>query len=152
MSQVVADETERYIAAGGVVVRNNTVLVLERLGKDEVRLPKGHIEPGETVREAALREAGEESGYTGLSIEADLGSQRVEFVHRGRRVIRRERFFLMTPVAEAGPPTGEGEPQFDPVWLTWDEAMRLLTFEPEREWVRRARRLTGNKASIGGQQ
>jgi 8-oxo-dGTP pyrophosphatase MutT (NUDIX family) len=137
----VTGRIERYVAAGGVVVRNSCVLVLERPSKDEIRLPKGHIEAGETVREAALREASEESGYTDLVIEADLGSQRVAFVHQGRHVIRRERFFLMTPVGRGRQPAGEGEPQFDPVWLTWEEALRMLTYEPEREWVRRARQV-----------
>jgi 8-oxo-dGTP pyrophosphatase MutT (NUDIX family) len=148
----VAEGIESYIAAGGVVVRNSCVLVLERPSKDEIRLPKGHIEPGETVREAALRETSEETGYTDLTIEADLGSQRVEFVHKGRHVIRTERFFLMTPAGWGGKPAGEGEPQFDPVWLPWDEALAILTFEAEREWVQRARRLADNNASTGNEQ
>jgi 8-oxo-dGTP pyrophosphatase MutT (NUDIX family) len=140
-SKAVAERIDRYIAAGGVVVRDRRVLVLHRCGKDEIRLPKGHIEGQETVRQAALREVSEESGYTDLVIEADLGSQRVEFVHEGRHVIRTERFFLMAAVGEGGQPPGRGEPQFDSVWLTWDEALEQLTFEAEREWVRRARRL-----------
>jgi ADP-ribose pyrophosphatase YjhB (NUDIX family) len=123
------------------------VLVLDRPSKDEIRLPKGHVETGETVREAALREAREESGYTDLTIVADLGSQRVEFEHKGRHVIRTERFFLMTPGGRDRPPAGGGETQFEPVWLTWDEALENLTFEAEREWVRRARQVADNGAS-----
>jgi 8-oxo-dGTP pyrophosphatase MutT (NUDIX family) len=147
-----AETIDRYIAAGGVVVRNRCVLVLDRPRKDEIRLPKGHVETGETVQEAALREASEESGYTDLSIEADLGSQRVEFVHKGRHVIRTERFFLMKPAGQGRQPDGEGEPQFDAVWLTWDEALDKLTFEAEREWVRRARQLADNNASTGDEE
>ncbi|NIV37291.1 MAG: NUDIX domain-containing protein, partial [Anaerolineae bacterium] len=62
-----------YQSAGGVVVTAaDEVLVLvraKRLGLDdrpEIRLPKGHIEPGESPREAALREVCEESGLTHL--------------------------------------------------------------------------------------
>lgn len=146
------ERMDRYIAAGGVVVRNSCVLVLDRPSKDEIRLPKGHVETGETVQGAALREASEESGYKDLTIEADLGSQRVEFVHKGRHVIRRERFFLMRPAGEGRQPAGKGEPQFDPVWLTWDEALEKLTFEAEREWVRRARRLANDSPSQGNRQ
>jgi 8-oxo-dGTP pyrophosphatase MutT (NUDIX family) len=148
----VAERIDRYFAAGGVVVRDCCVLVLHRPGKDEIRLPKGHIQPQETVQQAALREVGEESGYTDLTIEADLGSQRVEFVHQGHHVVRNERFFLMAPAGQGRQPAGEGEAQFDPVWLTWDEALEQLTFEAEREWVRRARRLVENGASIGDEQ
>jgi 8-oxo-dGTP pyrophosphatase MutT (NUDIX family) len=134
------EPVRRYVAAGGVVVEKERVLVLHRPAQDEIRLPKGHIEPGETVRQAALREVSEESGCTGLAIEADLGSQRVEFTHKGRHVIRTERFFLMVPVGQGTRPAGSGEPQFETVWLTWDKALAQLTFDAEREWVRRAQR------------
>jgi predicted NUDIX family NTP pyrophosphohydrolase len=50
-------EVRRYTAAGGVVVHDGHVLVLVRRGRGEVRLPKGHVEPGEEVQAAALREA-----------------------------------------------------------------------------------------------
>jgi len=127
-----------YAAAGGVVAHGDRVLVLRRYSRDEIRLPKGHVDPGETAQEAALREVREESGYAGLTIEADLGAQLVEFDHKGRHVARTERYFLMTLADDASPPDG-GEEQFEPVWLTWDEALAALTFEAEREWVRRAR-------------
>ena len=107
----------------------------------EVRLPKGHVDPGETARETALREVREESGYADLTIEADLGTQLVEFEHKGRHVVRSERYFLMTLADDASPP-GDGEEQFEPAWLNWDEALAALTFEAEREWVRRARAMS----------
>jgi 8-oxo-dGTP pyrophosphatase MutT (NUDIX family) len=132
---------ERYVTAGGVIVHGDQVLVLCWSSRDEVRLPKGHVEPGETVQEAALREAGEESGYLDVEIVADLGQQRVTFDNGDRRVARCERYFLMTLPGDPGSPRGLGESKFDPLWLTWDMALGTLTFEAEREWVRRARRL-----------
>lgn len=132
---------EQYIAAGGVVVRDERVLVLRWPGRDEIRLPKGHVEAGETVLEAAMREVSEETGYTRLEIEADLGSQRVAFDDEGRHVVRTERYFLMRLLEEVDEPSGSGEAKFDPVWLTWDEALDVLTFEAERNWIRRARRV-----------
>jgi len=127
----------RYTAAGGVVVHGDHVLVLRRPGRGEVRLPKGHVEPGEDVQAAALREAREESGYADLTIEADLGVQVVEFDYEERHVVRTERYFLMVLADGASSPAG-GEEQFEPAWLPWDEALAALTFEGEREWVRRA--------------
>ncbi len=149
----------RYIAAGGVVVHDCRVLVLRRLSPPsvpptggeapsvppsggEVRLPKGHVEPGESVQAAALRETREESGYVNLVLQADLGTQVVEFDHRGRHVVRTERYFLMTLADGAESTPSGGEEQFEPAWLTWDEALASLTFEAEREWARRARRMT----------
>lgn len=127
-----------YTAAGGVAVHKGRVLVLRRPSRGEVRLPKGHVDPGETVQETALREVREESGYADLAVQADLGVQVVEFDYAGQHVVRTERYFLMRLAENASPP-GAGEEQFEPDWLTWEEALAALTFEPEREWVRRAR-------------
>ncbi len=131
--------TVRYVAAGGVVVHEERVLVLRRSSRGEVRLPKGHVEPGESLEETALREVCEESGCQGPLIVADLGRQIVTFDVPGRRVVRTEQYFLMRPVDGAAL-LGESERQFAPEWMAWDEALAALTFEPEREWVRRARR------------
>ncbi|HDQ74090.1 MAG TPA: NUDIX domain-containing protein [Chloroflexi bacterium] len=135
----IVDESEvQYVAAGGVVVHEGRVLVLRRPGRGEVRLPKGHVELGESAEAAAQREVCEESGCTGLLVEVDLGRQVVAFDYRGRRVVRTERYFLMRPLNGAAL-LGECEPQFEPAWLTWDAALAALTFAVEREWVRRAR-------------
>jgi len=93
--QIPGSNVVRYRAAGGVVVDGERVLVLRRPGRGEVRLPKGHIDPGETPRAAALREVGEESGYADLEIVADLGTQTVEFDWDGRHYVRDEHYFLM---------------------------------------------------------
>ena len=76
----------RYAAAGGVVVQRDVLqglpaaethlLLLDRPRRAEVRLPKGHIDPGESAEEAALRETCEESGYCDLDVLADLGGER----------------------------------------------------------------------------
>jgi len=136
----------RYSAAGGVVVEATSkrilVLVLfDHIGPDglpEVRLPKGHIEPGEGRAQAAVREVLEETGLTRVQVLADLGHQAVEFGYQGRHIARDESYFLMLVPSREG--WGEPEPKFERSWLTWDEALDQLTYEPEREWVRRGRR------------
>ncbi len=56
-------------AAGGVVWRDNggsiDVVLCSRHQKDSTHLfvlPKGHVELGESIEDAAVREAGEETG------------------------------------------------------------------------------------------
>jgi 8-oxo-dGTP pyrophosphatase MutT (NUDIX family) len=57
-------------AAGGVVVDNDgRVLWIERNGKWD--LPKGKLEPGESLEEAAIREVEEETGITNLRLTGD---------------------------------------------------------------------------------
>jgi 8-oxo-dGTP pyrophosphatase MutT (NUDIX family) len=128
----------RYRAAGGVVIHQGKVLVLYRRNPDEVRLPKGHIDPGETAVQAAVREVQEETGYQHLSVTAELGKQTVEFDHKGAHFIRKEWYYVMQ--LDSSEDRNAGEAQFKPVWLDWDQALREITFEAERVWLERARR------------
>lgn len=48
------------ISSGGIIVFGNTILLLKKYNGDWV-LPKGRVEPGETIEEAALREVMEET-------------------------------------------------------------------------------------------
>ena len=138
--------------AGGVVIDGEGhVLVIVRdvvrsgRAVHEVRLPKGHIDAGETPEEAALREVGEESGYWSLEITADLDAARSEFEHAGKRHVRDERYFLMRLASpeRAGQRVkpGSEEALFEPRWLDPAEAEAAMTYATEREFVRRARRL-----------
>jgi ADP-ribose pyrophosphatase YjhB (NUDIX family) len=100
-------------------------------------LPKGHIEPGEGRAQAAIREVSEETGLSEVELVEDLGHQIVEFDFQDRHVARDESYFLM--IARSGERSGNPEPQFLCSWLPWEEALGRLSYEPEREWVRRAR-------------
>ena len=130
----------RYTAAGGVVVDGNLVLVLHRPSRSEVRLPKGQMKKGEASWDAALREVTEESGYADLAIVADLGHQVVEYDYQEAHIVRDEQYYLMRLDGPRRVARSEDDLQYIPGWLTWDEALEALTFEAEREWVRRARR------------
>ncbi len=140
-------EVREYLAAGGVVLHpeGKHILVLIRPARDEVRLPKGHVESYETVEKAALREVAEESGYDDLYILHTLGEQLVAFTDQGGRPVRRiEIYYLMQARSlHESPRPIEDALQFYSIWLTWDEALQHLTFEAEREWVRRARQVYG---------
>ena len=69
-----------------------------------------------------------------------------------KHVVRSERYFAMRLEREGDRPPCqiEREPQehqFIPAWLGWDEALAALTFEVEREWLRRARSSMQNGAA-----
>ena len=129
-----------YQAAGGVVVHEGRVLLLDRPSRDEVRLPKGHIEDGEEPAEAALREVREEAGYVNVAIVADLGTRRVHFLdpYSNSEVVRDETYYLMFLRDEARVERMVNELQFVPIWVPIDSAAARLTFESERGFVRRA--------------
>jgi 8-oxo-dGTP pyrophosphatase MutT (NUDIX family) len=106
-------------------------------GHPEVRLPKGHIESGEDPQQTALREVREEAGLSMLEIVASLGHQSVEFDWQDVHHIRNETYYLMTTTSSTQ--YQKPERQFERQWLTWENALSQLTFEAEREWLRRAR-------------
>ena len=139
-------KTIRYNAAGGIVAQRDILdhlpaaetflLLLDRPSRAEVRLPKGHIDPGESAAEAALRETGEETGFGDLHILADLGRRTVEFDYKGAHYIREEKYFLMkllSPLQITRPP--KDAKQFQVLWEPLDRAGQRLTFEAERLFV-----------------
>ena len=57
-------------AAGGIVEREEELLFIRRHGLWD--LPKGKIEKGESIEEAAIREVEEECGIQGITIKEEL--------------------------------------------------------------------------------
>lgn len=142
-------KTIRYKSAGGVVAQRDLLpdlpaaetflLLLDRPGRAEVRLPKGHIDPGESAEEAALRETSEETGFGDLRIIKDLGCRTVEFDYKGAHYIREERYFLMellSPRQITRPP--KDAKQFRVLWEPLAGAGDRLTFEAERLFAKDA--------------
>ena len=131
-------KSHRYAAAGGVVIHDDHVLVLCRPSRDEIRLPKGHVEEDESRQEAALREVAEESAFADLEIVGDLGHQVVAFDYENKHIVRDEYYFAMRLTSPRQIERTKHELQFIPQWLSWEDTLAQLTFEAEREWVRRA--------------
>jgi 8-oxo-dGTP pyrophosphatase MutT (NUDIX family) len=142
--------SREYAAAGGVVLdAAGRVLLMERWIerwgelRHEIRLPKGHVEPGETDEQAARRETCEESGYCAVEIVADLGTAFTAFSNPVEHVGRREHFYLMR-LKGAEPPTpnrqGAAEALYRNIWAdTLDEAEQKLTYDSEKQFAARAR-------------
>jgi len=121
--------------AGGVVVRGRgaelrVLLVTARRQPNQWVFPKGHIESGETVEQAALREVLEEAGVE-ATVSGPIGT--LEF--RNARGVVRAQFFLMAFVAEGSP--GEDRRRG---WFTIEEARQALGYEDARMLVVQAAR------------
>ena len=99
------------VAAAGGVVRNaeGRYLMISRNGRWE--LPKGHIDPGESAVQAALREVSEECGITGVQLLGGSWITMHSYINRkGRRELKTTYWFLMSYEGseELVPQTGEG--------------------------------------------
>ncbi|MFN2154648.1 MAG: NUDIX domain-containing protein [Anaerolineae bacterium] len=135
----------QFSTAGGIVVHDGRVLVLRSSRYDHLRLPKGHIEEGETIRAAALREVCEETGYADLEIVTDLGEQDAEFDSPAGHVIRHEHYFLMRLSSERRVRRKTDDISFTPEWVSWGGAVKDMAYDEERRWVFAARAWFGEE-------
>ena len=123
------------LAAGGLLWRDGRLAVVHRPRHDDWSIPKGKLEGDESPDAAALREVDEEVGCR-ARITAYAG--RVEYeVNEAPKVVF---FWHMEPAGEGSGPSEE----VDRVeWLAPEEAVQLLSYEAERELLRRAVRTEG---------
>ena len=105
------------------------LLVTAKRDPDVWVLPKGHIEPGESEAETALRETYEEAGVTGELI-GPVGKP-LEF-DNGREFVRVQ-YFLIRAVSES-PHTDGRRKQ----WFPFDAALDAVRFEETRQLLREA--------------
>lgn len=139
------------VSAGG--------LVLDRLADDARALlisrydrrnriiwsfPKGHIEPGENDRQAALREVHEETGIVAEVVER-LGEIDFWFTVEGRRIHKTVHHFLMVAV---GGELSDSDPEVESVeWVPLDDVHSRLAYSDERSLLRQARRSIADRAT-----
>ncbi|WP_125613068.1 NUDIX hydrolase [Specibacter cremeus] len=140
--------TVEEVSAGGVVVDRHDdglrVAIIARLnrgGRLEWCLPKGHPEGRETHAEAAVREIEEETGIAG-DVLAPLGSIDYWFTVSGHRVHKTVHHFLLR--ATGGYLTIDNDPDHEAVDVAWvglPELARRLSFPNERRIADLARDL-----------
>ncbi len=127
-------------SAGGVVVDGGRTVVIVPVkrgpgGRRVLGLPKGHLDGDETPAEAAAREVAEEAGVSG-ELLAELGVVDYDYKRRGRPIAKRVHFFLFA--YRAGDPADHDHEIERAYWMPLSEAVDALTYDGEREMVRRA--------------
>jgi mutator protein MutT len=123
------------ISAGGGIVfnQNGELLIMKRLGKWD--LPKGKIDPGETISEGAIREVEEECGIDQLSIEKFLTISYHTYKLQGHRFLKATHWYKMN-TAFMGKLTPQVEESITEVkWVNLNEMdiHELDTYESIRE-------------------
>jgi 8-oxo-dGTP pyrophosphatase MutT (NUDIX family) len=126
-------------SAGGLVVdRTDPALPAAVIGRVDRRgrllwsLPKGHVEAGETVEDAAVREVEEETGIRGLVL-APLGVIDYWFVAADRRVHKTVHHYLLE--ASGGELSDEDVEVTEVAWVPLADLPGRLAYDGERRLV-----------------
>lgn len=123
--------TEKYIksrfkvikAAGGIVLKNDKILLIHRLGVWD--LPKGKLENGEPASECAVREVEEECGVK-AEIETKICSTWHSYTDKEKRILKKTTWYLMRCLSDKGMKP-QVEEQIDEIkWADFKQARMLI--------------------------
>lgn len=138
------------VSAGGLVVagepddlRGALIGKLDRRHRLVWSLPKGHVEPGETLEQTAAREVEEETGIT-AEVICPLGTVEYWFVFQGRRIHKTVHHFLLQ---ETGGTLSNADVEVTEVaWVPLRTMAERLAYPDERRLVLRAHELLDRPA------
>jgi len=133
------------VAAGVVALRRGAkkvkVLLVHRPKYDDWVLPKGHVEPGELIPEAACREFLEETGYQARLVAPICHMDYPVDKARSGVTMKRVHWFLgeHLPI----PAVGVADPaEIDAVaWKRLDVAINMLSYDDERDVLAQSARV-----------
>jgi ADP-ribose pyrophosphatase YjhB (NUDIX family) len=120
------------VPMGALIGRTN------RRGRLLWSLPKGHLEAGETLEQAAVREVAEETGIRGCII-GSLGTIDFWFVVEGRRVHKTVHHYLMRAVG--GELSDTDVEVTEVAWFPLPDISEQLAYSDERNLLDQASRL-----------
>ncbi len=132
--------TRQEVCAGGIVIRQiesgfepEILFIQDKYGM--MSLPKGHLEPGETLEEAALREVCEETGVV-ARIKGPVGETRYRFPWRGEVVSKTVSYYRMEQKGgEIKPQEGEST---QVVWVKRSSLSDIRTYRDTHFIVEKA--------------
>jgi 8-oxo-dGTP diphosphatase len=137
-------------AAGGVVWRRSVgepstleVVLVHRPKYDDWSLPKGKVEPGETIEQTARREVAEETGLT-CRLGPELPAVGYADAQGRPKTVR---YWAMTVEAQTEHPADDEVDDWR--WLPEAEVLSRLTYERDREVVAALLSVVGRDGPAG---
>jgi 8-oxo-dGTP pyrophosphatase MutT (NUDIX family) len=130
-------KTRELISAGGVAYRKNDatpeIALIKTASEGRWQLPKGHVDPGESIEQTALREVLEEAGIR-CEIVGELESIDYWYVERHgkrpERIHKTVHFYLMRYIY--GDVNDHDDEVHEARWVEAGKAAEMLAFETEK--------------------
>ncbi len=127
---------KREFSAGGIVFNDKGRVLLAKHSQNHYwGFPKGLIDPGQTTKEAALREVKEEGGVEAEIIEKVGGSKYI-YTFGGERIFKVVTIFLMKYLS--GDPKNHDWEMEDAGWFEPQEALKTLSFSNDKLLLKKA--------------
>jgi ADP-ribose pyrophosphatase YjhB (NUDIX family) len=136
-------------SAGGFLFdfeKEKVLLIVSHKQYDNVVVPKGKINSGETVEQAAWREVAEETGYDDIEPVAPIGTSDFKYTNKvknyhlpvGAKVEKIVHYFLFRLKSNRQIMAREGHEDFENIWATFEEAQKLLNYKEDKELLEKA--------------
>lgn len=126
-------EIVREPTAGGIVFRltkdrKDIEILLIQDSKNRWTIPKGHIEPGETAKQTAIREIGEEAGLSHISVICWLGKIHFKYRRLEKLVLMTTQIYLVRALDDNETPTKE-KWMNGIEWFSFTDALEAIEYE-----------------------
>jgi 8-oxo-dGTP pyrophosphatase MutT (NUDIX family) len=128
------------LAAGAIVTdpSRRTLLLLHEVAEARWSFPKGHVDPGESLPEAARREIAEETGLRSVELGEELGEVSYRFFDPKRQLnVHKTTVYFLGSTPERALKL---EPIFDRAeWVDLATAIVRVGYDTDRAMLEKAR-------------
>lgn len=134
--QLFADQFVRMEAAGGIVKNNHhSYLFIKRFGIWD--LPKGKVEAGESIAQAAIREVTEETGINQLMVGEAMPDTYHLYPTKSKMILKCTHWFHLTTPSTSRPVPQLTEQITEAHWLSLAESKQAMshTYRSLREGI-----------------
>lgn len=126
-------EIVREPTSGGIVFRmtpdqKDIEILLIQDSKNRWTIPKGHIEQGETAKQTAIREIGEEAGLQHIQVLTWLGKIHFKYRRLDKLVLMTTQVYLVRAVDKFETPTKE-KWMNGIKWFKFNDALDAIEYE-----------------------
>ena len=129
-------------SAGAIILREiggelKIALAHHKNSEKEWVLPKGHVEPGETIAQAALREIHEEAGLNQVQLINHLGTIKRQSVKpNGDEVDKTIHYYLAYALGDSQLQDPLDQRFLEVGWFSPQEALELIPYETDKAFIK----------------
>ena len=129
------------VSAGAIILREiegelKLALAHHKNSAKEWVLPKGHVDPGESLEQATLREIHEETGLARVQLIKHLGTIVRQSIKSNGDVVDKTIHYFLAYALHNDQPQTPLDPRFTEVgWFSPPQAIELIPYEQDRAFL-----------------